>query len=328
MTDLQDALVDAALDADLAAVKRALKKGAKANAPGASMDVEYTPLQAAADGGNEEIAKLLVAAGADLEGTTGDWSWTPLQFAVQKSAAITRCLLELGADPKKRDALGSAALHTFARTPSPEHEETVRVLIEHGADPTQKNSEGMTPAAIAKSAALKKLLNGGQAPSTISFRSFGVADLVDLDRQPPLKGLYKAFFAKLAKISNGAFAPKAVKEKWSKDEVTVSFLLGGHDHTLTPRRHPSGHFDLCVLVEVNDLLPKAAARFFLHNDLPTGEAICLSLTPKEHVAWRKHDGRKLFGAADYSASLGSTQTATKKRTEPADAPAHERRLGG
>ena len=137
----------------------------------------FTPLQIAATLGNTDAMKVLLEAGADIEladdfgytplchalltgkaacvqlllknGATvhGSTALVPLHIAIEgRSAECLRALLQAGADANQSND-SDTPLHQavfFNR------KELITILLEAGADPTRKNSQGQTPADIAK----------------------------------------------------------------------------------------------------------------------------------------------------------------------------------
>ena len=81
---------------------------------------------------------------------------TPIQFAVNgRHAEAVAVLLEAGANPNQTDAKdGSTLLHDAAasRYGAP----IIRLLLDHGADPTRKDTEGQTPLDVARERGRKK----------------------------------------------------------------------------------------------------------------------------------------------------------------------------
>jgi ankyrin repeat protein len=108
---------------------------------------EGTPLCAAACHGHAEIVRALLAYGADANLREDEW-WTPLRWAAAHGhAAVARMLLGAEADPDLCSPLPEAARRGSLAT--------VRVLLEHGASPEQRDPEGRTALEIAEDWAAK-----------------------------------------------------------------------------------------------------------------------------------------------------------------------------
>lgn len=91
----------------------------------------YTPLLFATRNGHGGVARLLIEAGAEIDGAAGNGA-SPLVVAVHSGHfALARRLLELGADPNAIGA-GYNALHAAVLRGDLD---TVNALLEHGADP-------------------------------------------------------------------------------------------------------------------------------------------------------------------------------------------------
>ena len=103
-----------------------------------------TALMAAAKGGDEAMVLYLLKRGADIEKQQSYGEKVALQFAANNNhPGVTRILLENGANPNTRDSQGitpvSRAVHACGL-------ETTRVLIEYGADPTIIDKQNKGPA--------------------------------------------------------------------------------------------------------------------------------------------------------------------------------------
>jgi ankyrin repeat protein len=165
--DLDRQLVAAAGRADLAAASRLLQQGASANAaialpvfdaepPRARLAQDEpadagnhrheTALAAAARAGSPEIARLLLAAGADPN-RAGALRAAPLHFAVARAdLRLADLLLSAGARTDVRDPGGSLPL---SRAASFADAALVQRLLGAGADPDGRERDGTTPLAEA-----------------------------------------------------------------------------------------------------------------------------------------------------------------------------------
>jgi ankyrin repeat protein len=166
------------LGGDIEVVKEFLAAGADVNEdvwveyPGWDERMKMTPLLLAAGNGHKEIAELLIAKGADVNGkdsygrtplheeTTKEiaelliaegadvnakdvWGMTPLFDAtVGGSKEIAELLITAGADVNAKDEDGWTPLHWAADYG---HEVVVYLLISEGADVNVKDEEGWTP---------------------------------------------------------------------------------------------------------------------------------------------------------------------------------------
>jgi ankyrin repeat protein len=115
-----------------------------------------TALHFAAAAYQSEIAKKLLAAGADVRarnrfgdeplhaaaaGFPGSHHWNP----AAQAAAIS-CLIQAGADPNAASKRGVTPLHIAVRTRA---SMAVLTLLNLGADPSRKNKNGSTPMLLA-----------------------------------------------------------------------------------------------------------------------------------------------------------------------------------
>jgi hypothetical protein len=112
-----------------------------------------TPLHLAAAGYRVEIARILLAAGADVMAAANHRRSGPLHYAAdgyiihhswdpKRQVKMMRCLLAAGADIDAQDKNGASALHRAVRTRCAA---AVRCLLEAGSNPTLKNKAGSTP---------------------------------------------------------------------------------------------------------------------------------------------------------------------------------------
>lgn len=119
-----------------------------------------TPLHWAYFGGSAEIVQLLLDAGANPAATDDVVGCTPRAFAVFTPANWGFLLLvqeRLAQHPDLATAIdsGTTALHQAARSGSAA---TVRFLLQAGADRTQVDRDGRTPAQLAKQAGHAELI--------------------------------------------------------------------------------------------------------------------------------------------------------------------------
>ena len=109
--------------------------------PTLPLEFDYTPLHFAATYGHLELARVLLAHGADVDDATpGE---TPLDRAViMHDAPLAALLLEHGANPDHPSAAGLTALHRAAIRG---HTELVGLLLAHRANPDARDRSGRTP---------------------------------------------------------------------------------------------------------------------------------------------------------------------------------------
>ncbi len=103
-------------------------------------------LFAAADGGCEEFAERLLAAGASLEARDRLGAMPLAHAARAGQRALVALLLARGAPIDARDIAGATALYLAAENERPA---TVALLLQKGADPNLPGRSGVTPLAAA-----------------------------------------------------------------------------------------------------------------------------------------------------------------------------------
>ena len=107
-----------------------------------------TPLMEAIIFKQEEIAKLLVENGADVN-AQDDKGWSALHFAAQSYLPNTiKLLITKKADIDPQDAWGNTPL--LRAIYNSNNGETIRLLLEAGADRNKKNNYGHSPLEIAQ----------------------------------------------------------------------------------------------------------------------------------------------------------------------------------
>jgi ankyrin repeat protein len=110
----------------------------------------FQPLHLAAFFGHPSIAAMLIANRADPNSVARNaMAVCPLHSAAaNRSCETVRLLLEHGANPNTKQHGGWTALHAAAL-----HNDLnmIRLLLDHGADPHVKSDEGQTAADLANS---------------------------------------------------------------------------------------------------------------------------------------------------------------------------------
>ncbi|MEX0837120.1 MAG: ankyrin repeat domain-containing protein [Gemmatimonadota bacterium] len=163
-------VADAAMRGDVGTVRTLLERGGD---PDAAQGDGMTALHWAAERGDEEVALLLIEAGASLDPVTRLGAYTPMHLAARGgNAAILSALLEAGAAPSAATTTGSVTpLHFAAGSVDPT---AVLTLLEHGADPDVRESRwGQTPlmfaAAAGRADLIRALLEHGADPELRAF---------------------------------------------------------------------------------------------------------------------------------------------------------------
>ena len=122
-------------------------RSANISSPGLALEAttsnEKTLLHEAAIRGQENVARRLLARGADPNARCCK-SETPLHIAaIRGHAGVVKVLLEAGAESEARlEETGSTPLHNAAMNG---HVAAVRALLDAGADPNAKENGGWTP---------------------------------------------------------------------------------------------------------------------------------------------------------------------------------------
>ena len=110
------------------------------------IDPKVTPLMQAAEAGDLQAVKTLLASGADVN-AHDQRGWTPLMHAsmsLKANAEVVRTLMAAGADVNAKDRVGRTAL-IWAAWLASDGRGKVGVLLAAHADPNAKSSFGETP---------------------------------------------------------------------------------------------------------------------------------------------------------------------------------------
>lgn len=169
---LYEALMNTTADATVSEVKTLIAQGADVNAwhENALRGTKNTPLQNAiwitlskaefTEGRYLEIAKVLIAAGADVKALTGTSQWTLLHdTAYHGNLEVAKLLIDNGADVNYQNKPGNKAggpvgrggwapLHVAANTHQQafgEQHKVVKLLIKKGAKVNAADGDGETP---------------------------------------------------------------------------------------------------------------------------------------------------------------------------------------
>ena len=146
----------------VAAVKRLLKEGRKVDSDALFLAIEIKA---------NEVLKVLIKAGANLESLEQLLKFTPLTMALHaKNMPAFKMLLKAGASPDKKCSFGAggAPLH---RAVSNELLEAVKLLIAAGANLEARDCNKATPLIYAARRGLvgitKALLKAGANPQSV-----------------------------------------------------------------------------------------------------------------------------------------------------------------
>ncbi len=180
----QSRIADAAQRGALEEARTLLRGGADVNAAQAE---GLTALHWAAGNGDEELARLLLFAGAATETKTRLGGYAPLHLAARHgNAGVAQALLEAGADPNLMTATGVAPLHFAAQA---NQSELIERLAAAGAeldapDDFARRTPLMFAAAKGATAAVLRLLELGADPAlTTRVKDYAVLDAKLRDEQ-------------------------------------------------------------------------------------------------------------------------------------------------
>jgi ankyrin repeat protein len=210
-------LSDAAMQGDKDTVRSLLNQKVDVNAPQGD---GTTALHWAAYRDDLEMAKLLLAAGANVQSVTREGGITALLMACQNgSAAMIEALLRAGADSNAVKSNGTTPLMMAAASGSVD---AVKALLDHGANlNTKESAHGQTAlmfaAALNRAAVIKVLTaNGADANIATNVRKLERVrfdqDGNVVEEKAPAKGTEKA----------GAGGPKSDEAAGEQDEAALA----------------------------------------------------------------------------------------------------------
>jgi ankyrin repeat protein len=181
-------LVTAIRNADAPVVRQLLDNGADVNARDAQGN---TPLILASFYAGPECVELLIANGADVNAANRAGATALIRAAT--SYEKTRALVEAGANVRARTALGNTPLLLAARRAG--NSRTVRLLLEWGANPAERNDAGVSPALAGAASGdletVRLLLDAGaKADDFPKSNKPGAADIVTGFRTPLMWAAY------------------------------------------------------------------------------------------------------------------------------------------
>jgi hypothetical protein len=123
----------------------------------------------AADGGDTELLRRLVAGGSRLD-VYGQNNLTLLQWAIiRNNIGSVNALLDAGANPSQRGLGERTAVSIAAENDDPA---IVRTLLDHHADPDATDADGTTPLVAA-------LINGNPEPCDLLLKAGANVNAVD-----------------------------------------------------------------------------------------------------------------------------------------------------
>ncbi len=215
-------VADAAMRGDSAAVRTLLKSGADVNA---SQGDGMTALHWAAQRGDLGAAQLLIFAGARLDATTRNSSYTPLHLAARAGKpALVKALLQAGANPKATTSAGATTALHFAAAEG--NVESINALLDKGAqvdarDTAFSRTPLMWAASAGRVAAVELLVKRGASVSAMS-KVENVPLLDSLDRMALQARTRRIAAIKAAEAPPAAAKPAAPKPAAAKPDSATA----------------------------------------------------------------------------------------------------------
>ncbi len=151
------------------------------NATWGIVDTRFDPIHSAARERDVREVRQQLAKGVDVDtpngrAANGDGGNTALWFTAQgpwpNGLDVARVLIEAGADVNRPCEHGRTALHMAAAWG---HLDVVSFLLDHGADPTIRDVQGMTPVRVAREGySSNPVTDDGRREVQDYFKSLGI----------------------------------------------------------------------------------------------------------------------------------------------------------
>lgn len=216
---------------DVTLVRTVLAAGARVDERDVS---DMTPLMIAAGGGACDVARALVAAGADLHARSGPQRMQPIHLAVLTGTPeMVQLLLELGAAPSAADGWGRTPLHLLAHQDWTRMSAIARLLAEGRADLGAKDARGFTALHLAAESDCMPMVDlyAERAPALLGALADTEQNALDLalDYDAPL--MADALFGLGVKPTDPTREPPLVHAARFDDRMRA-------ERVLAYRRHP------------------------------------------------------------------------------------------
>lgn len=212
-----------------------------------------TVLTLAASQGSTQIAKALIAKGADVNIKVAD-GVTPIIFAAQRGHdEILKLLLDNGADPnQKTKNNGVTGTTPLMLASSRNNASTIQLLISGGANINQKNSDGSTALIYAVNShsleTAKVLINNGSNVNETSNDGVSSLHMAAYNRDVDMVRLLLSNGANInARIRGTGSTPLDLAQKKGYDDIIV-ILKNASNGSKTQRGQSNSSF-----VEIADL---------------------------------------------------------------------------
>ena len=176
-----------------------------------------------------EVARLLIAAGADPKATTRN-GYTTLMSAMMRPA-LARLLVSLGVPVNAKTKDGRTAMSVWTNPGG--SEECCLILLEHGADPNEKDLDGKTPLMYAipnhMPRAYRALLRHGAEVNVKCTYGWGALDCAIEADDPAAVRLLARAGANITKSGYQGLTPlqQATKGGKLKAKAALEGLLAG-----------------------------------------------------------------------------------------------------